>query len=58
MAKAATKATFPFIIWRENLLEVHANGGTGIFHVMCFCGKCFGFEGFDGYFENSNAQLR
>jgi hypothetical protein len=21
MAKAATKATFPFIIWRENLLE-------------------------------------
>lgn len=21
MAKAATKATFPFILWRENLLE-------------------------------------
>ena len=27
-------------------------------NVICFCRKCFGFEGFDGYFENSNARLR
>eukprot|EP00913_Durusdinium_trenchii_P022125 g20789.t1 len=28
MAKAATKATFPFIIWRENLLEVAGREGV------------------------------
>eukprot|EP00931_Biecheleriopsis_adriatica_P061877 TRINITY_DN3722_c0_g1_i1.p1 TRINITY_DN3722_c0_g1~~TRINITY_DN3722_c0_g1_i1.p1 ORF type:complete len:3061 (+),score=639.06 TRINITY_DN3722_c0_g1_i1:1306-9183(+) len=44
MAKAATKATFPFVIWRENLLEAYhlaisnfkhqeGEGSTGLNHL-------------------------